>query len=249
LLRRAGFAAIVGTALIATPSAAIISDPLPRICNEFPHSDYVFSGKVLSEAWSQKEPIRGDPARIYRIRVGQVFKRKVPRIVRLFTPANSGGGGLDPGQAALVYAERLEGRIAFSGSSNSLSGPGVPTAIKQLRAYLANPPKAATIRGRIDGWVTGSMAPRPGARLLITDGRIRRFVRADRHGMFFATVRPGRWSVQIAEPGWASRTGVYSYDSAEGTRLIRGGCADLEIETAPSGGNLEGKPQWKRWPG
>jgi hypothetical protein len=74
LLRRAGFAAIIGTALIATPSAAIISDPLPRICNEFPHSDYVFSGKVLSEAWSQKESIRGDPARIYRIRVGQVFK-------------------------------------------------------------------------------------------------------------------------------------------------------------------------------
>jgi hypothetical protein len=67
--------------------------------------------------------------------------------------------------------------------------------------------------------------------------------------MFFATVRPGRWSVQIAEPGWASRTGVYSYDSAEGTRLIRGGCADLQIETAPPGGKLEGKPQWKRWLG
>ena len=75
----------LAAALLASPSAAFVSNPLPRICNEFQRSDYVFSGKVLSETYHWHEYFRGEPSEIFRIRVDHVFKGKVPRIVRLYT--------------------------------------------------------------------------------------------------------------------------------------------------------------------
>jgi hypothetical protein len=54
--------------------------------------------------------------------------------------------------------------------------------------------------------------------------------------------------VRIAEPGWASRSGVYTYDSAEHMRLSKGGCADIELETLAPKVRPFGLPAWKRWP-
>jgi hypothetical protein len=246
LLQRFGLAAITAS-LLASPSAAIVSNPPPRICNEYPHSDYVFSGRVLSHRWSEREQTRDSPSNIYRIRVDRVFKGKVPSIARAYTPADSGGGALDFSQRAIVFAERSEGHIVFSGSSNTASGAEVPKVMRQLRDYLANPPKVATIAGRIDGWLHGPMEPVGSVLLLVTNGRLKHFVRADRAGRFLAEVPPGRWSVQIAEPGWASRSGVYSYDFTMPLRLAKGGCADIELEIARPGDKLVG-PDWRRWP-
>lgn len=243
--RQPRFAFVASAAgLLSAPAAAIVADPAPRICNEYPHSDYVFSGKVLSYAWNEREYIRGDPSNIYRIRVDHVFKGKVPSTVRLYTPANSGGGGLGVGEPAIIFAERSEGHIVFSGSSNSDSGTGVPEVIAGIRAYLARPPRVATISGRID---RSGKTPFGGARLLVANGSTKRFVRADRRGTFRVAVAPGRWSVRIAEPGWASASGIYSYDSADKMVLRKGGCADVEIEAAAPNDKVYG-PGWKRWP-
>jgi hypothetical protein len=239
---------ILCVALLASPSAAIVSNPLPRICNEFRHSDYVFAGRVLSETNAWPRRLRGEGVTIYRIRVDGVFKGRVPRIARLYTANDSGRGVLTAGQLATVFARRYDGRMYFTGSSNSQSGAGATRVVADIRGYLLHPPTVTTISGRVDGNVRGGFGPLGGVRLLLTDGTAKRFVRADRHGKFLAAVPPGRWSVRIAEPGWASRSGVYSYDSAEKIQLRKGDCADLEVETAAPGERLEGLPPWKRWP-
>lgn len=135
----------------------------------------------------------------------------------------------------------------FGGSSNSVSGKRVSRVLSGIQQLVADPPQVATISGRVDGDVSGTMRPLGGVRLLLTNKKAQRFARSDSHGNFVKSVAPGRWSVRIAEPGWASRTGTYSYDSVEGTVLAKGGCADLEIETMAPGTKLEG-PGWKRWP-
>lgn len=238
------FVALSCATLLASPAAAIVSNPLPRICNEYPRSDYVFSGKVLSETYRWHEYLRGDPTTVYAIRVDHVFMGKVPRVAHLYTTNNSGRGVLDVGERAIVFADKQEGRMAFYGSSNSQSGAGVPTVVAGIRAYLAHPPKNATIAGRV-GTTT---EPLGGVRILVTNGAAKHFLRTDRSGSFVVSVPPGRWSVQIAEPGWASRSGVYSYDSAAGMLLRRGACADLQIEAAAPDEKLDGLPAWKRWP-
>lgn len=238
---------VIGTSLVAAPAAAIVSNPPPRVCNEFPRSDYVFSGKVLSDTYGRHARFRGGAAELYRIRVDRTFKGKVPPIVRLYTATDSGRGVLTVGQRAILFAGRTEGGIAFDGSSNSQSGSGVPKIIGEIQDYLNRPPTVATIAGRVDSWITGAMAPLGGVRLLLANGKTKRFVHADAQGAFLPSLSPGNWSVRIAEPGWASRTGVYSYDSAESTHLRTGGCADLQIETAAPGQKLDG-PNWKRWP-
>ena len=228
----------------ASPSDAIVSNPLPRICNEFRHSDYVFSGRVLSERSIWPRRLHGDGVTIYRIRVDQVFKGKLPRIAQLYTQNDSGRGVLDAGEHAAVLAQRYEGRMYFTGSSNSQSGPGAAKVVADILEYLRHPPSVTTIAGRLDNVTTGF----GGTRLLITNGKLKRFVRTDRNGMFLVTVPPGTWSAQIAEPGWASRTGVYTYDDADRMELGKGDCADLQIETAAPGEKLEGLPPWRRWP-
>jgi len=242
--RRIGLLVASAAALCSAPAGAIVADPPPRICNEYAHSDHVFSGRVLSETQHWHEYLRGDPTTVYEIRVDHVFKGKVPRVARLYTANNSGRGVLDTGQRAIVFAERQEGRMAFSGSSNSESGAGVPKVIAEIRAYLANPPSVATISGRID---RSGKTPVGGARLLVASGSTSRFVRANRNGTFQVAVTPGQWSVRIAEPGWASARGLYSYDSADKMVLRKGDCADLEIEAAAPHDKVYG-PGWKRWP-
>lgn len=234
-------------AVSASPVAAIRADPLPRICNEFPRSDYVFSGRVLSDTYHWHEFFRGEASEIYRIKVDRVFKGQVPEVVRLYTSVDSGRGTLNVGQPAIVFAYRQEGHIAFDGSSISQSGSGAAKVIAKVQQFLAAPPRVATISGRIDGWPKVFMEPLPGVRLLLSSGSIRKFVRSDAHGRFLVTVTPGVWSVRIAKPGWASRSGSYTYDSAERTRLKAGGCADVELETARPDEKLEG-PYWERWP-
>nr|NUR38117.1 hypothetical protein [Sphingomonas sp.] len=243
-MRRRFSLAVILAALFPSPSAAIVSNPLPRICNEFPRSDYVFSGKVISEGFSENEYGRGEGARTYRLRVDHVFKGKMPRLVRVITPADSGGGALDAGQPAIVFARDYKGRIDFSGSSNSQSGAATAKIIAQIRSYIAHPPEVATIAGRVDG-----RDPEPkGIRLLLMDGKSTKFVRTDSRGTLLASVHPGDWSIRIAESGWASRRGVYSYDNTEHMRLAKGGCADFELETLPPKVKPFGLPRWERWP-
>jgi hypothetical protein len=217
------------------------------VCNEFPHSNYVFSGKVLSTSFRRDQYLEGVPSNEYRIRVDHTFKGRVPHIVSIYSPADSGGGGLIVGARAIVFATRTKGLIVFSGSSNTLSGKGVPRVISDIQRYLANPPQVATISGRVYSWVTGTMKPLGGARLQLSSRNAREFARADSHGNFIASVTPGRWSVRIAQPGWASSTGTYTYDSADGMLLAKGGCADVELDTSAPGEKLYG-PGWKRWP-
>ena len=244
LRHRCAFVALIA---FASPSGAIISDPMPRVCNEFPHSDYVFSGKVLSTAFREniRVGVDRDASNQYRIRVDHVFKGHVPHRALIYTPADSGGGNLTVGQLAIIFATRTDSHIVFSGSSNSTSGIDTPRVVSEIKAFMIHPPKVATISGRVDA--SGPDAPLAGVRLLLSNGKARKFVRAGSHGRFTESVTPGHWSVRIAEPGWASRSGTYSYDFAEGTDLGRGGCADLELEVAAPGVKLEG-PDWKRWP-
>lgn len=245
MLRRAVIAAFA-IALFSSPSAAIRSDPLPRVCNEFRDSDYVFSGRVLSEKSIWPRRLHGEGVTIYRIRVDHVFKGKVHGIASVYTGNDSGRGVLNVGQRAAVLAQRYEGRMYFSGSSNSQSGAGTSKVLTDIRQYLRHPPTVTTISGRLDR--LPGVAPFGSARMLITNGKTRHFVRTDRKGMFLVSVAPGTWSAQIAEPGWASRTGVYTYDDADKMKLGKGDCADLQIETAAPGEKLEGRPLWKRWP-
>jgi hypothetical protein len=235
--------AACSTILLSAPSLAITANPLPRVCNEFPRSDYVFTGKVLSDTYQWHDYFRGEPSEIFRIRVGHVFKGRVPPIVRLYTSVDSGRGVLTTGQQAIVFATRIERRIAFDGSSNSRSGPGVSDLIRETQNYLSHPPQAASIAGRVDN----SGAPLGRVLLVVTNGRSRQFMRTDARGKFLVALPPGRWSIRIAEHGWASRTGAYSYDRAEDVKLAKGGCADLQIETAKPNEKLEG-PDWRRWP-
>ena len=229
------------------PCGAIVSNPLPRICNEFPHSDYVFSGKVLSDEFRQDVRIRGEPSEEYRIRVDHVFKGRVPHTVSIYTPADSARGVLTVEHRAIVFAARIEGHIVFSGSSNSTSGSDLSRVTSEIQDFMVHAPRVATVAGRVDGPNHGPDYPLGGVRLMLSSGKARKFVRTDSRGNFIELVTPGRWSVRIAEPGWASRTGIYTVDLAEGTNLAKGGCADLELETSPPGVKLEG-PDWKRWP-
>jgi hypothetical protein len=134
--------------------------------------------------------------------------------------------------------------MVFDGSSNSQSGAGAAKVIAQIQSYLADPPKVATIAGRVDG--TGNRSPK-GTRLFLTNGKARQFVQTDAQGVFLAIVAPGSWSVQIAEPGWGSRSGVYSYNFGMPIHLAKGGCADIELETGWADKSLTGIG-WMRWP-
>lgn len=226
----------------ATPVSAFVPNPMPRVCNAFPKSDYVFTGKVLSDRVRWHEYIADSPSEVFRIRVDRIYKGKLPSTVNLYTEVDSGRGVLWRGQEAVVFANRKGRRIFFDGSTESRSGAEVPKIVAEIGKYLAHPPHGATIRARVN--LSGQ--PLKGVRLLLTNGKARLFVRTNSNGMVIAQVDPGRWSVRIAEAGWASRRGIYSYDFAEPIRLRKGGCADLEIETAAPGEKLQG-PGWRKW--
>jgi hypothetical protein len=228
-------AAALAVALAAIPAAAIVSDPPSRVCTQYQRSDAVFIGDVLSETRDDSDEAPIDYSISWRVRVVERFKGALPRVVTIHTSNTSAREHLDVERRHIVFARRAHGgRLNISGGGNTRSGPQSVPIVDAIRRYIARPPAAPTIRGR----VMALRAERLGTflagagrmRLEFTNGRgeiVRG--RSDAGGRFLQPLTPGTWRVRVAEPGWSSRTGDYSYQDIGRIPLGRSGCADVQI--------------------
>jgi hypothetical protein len=226
--RALAVAAALAAVAIAGPSAAIVANPKPRVCNEFLRSTYVFAGTVLGEG-QLAENGSTELTHFYRVRVGEVFKGRMGSEVTLFTTNNSARGVLEAGRRSVIFAELFAGKAAFSGSSNTTSEPGVDAVIAEIRAVAQRDRQSASVAGRAD--IDGSPGhPAAGLQLDVAGVSGHHTVRTDSAGRFVVAVAPGRYAVRVAEQGWISRRGTYSYDDPADLLLPRGGCADVQLE-------------------
>lgn len=223
-------AAVILAALAGPPAQAIVPDPPPRVCTEFDDSDAVFIGDVLSERREGVTDANIDYAISWRVRVVERFKGSLPRVVTVHTSDTSAREELDVGRRHIIFAFRAHGgRLNISGGGNTRPAPQSASAIAAVRRHLAHPPADATIAGQVVAYrrfLEGTGPLR--LEFMNSDGEVVRG-RSDREGRFSQVVRPGVWRVRVAEPGWTSERGDYSYQDVENIRLTRGGCTDIQI--------------------
>lgn len=213
-------ATAVAVASLAVPSSAIVATPAPRVCAAFSSVDAVVAGHLSDERV-------GRDWVSWALRVERRYKGAVPARVRIYTPNDSGRGTPDNGRRNILFLTRENGRLTIGGSDPNGGGAAVEA---EVRALAAKPRRGPGTIALLVASEQGNAMRGLLVRLRHAGGERERTVRTDTAGKALLRAAPGRWTAEVAEPGWTSRFSLYTYQRADGFDLAPGGCADLRLE-------------------
>lgn len=210
----------LAAASLAVPSSAIVATPAPRVCAAFSSADAVVVGHLSDEGvgWEWTS---------WALRVERRYKGSVPARVRIYTPNDSGRGTPDDGRRNILFLTRENGRLTIGGSDPNGGGASVEA---EVRALAAKPRRGPGTIALLVANEQGDAMRGVRVRLRHAGGERERTVRTDTAGKALLRAAPGRWTAEVADPGWTSRFSLYTYQRADGFDLAPGGCADLRLE-------------------
>jgi len=213
----------VTAASLAVPSSAIVATPPPPLCAAFSNADLVVTG--MASAYSVDDEWQG-----WTVTVDRFYKGRAPQRLRVVTQNTSACGRAEAGKRNILFIERRGGRFQIWGSDPNSSGAAMAPVEAEVEALAAKPAKGP---GSISLYVASEQgAAMPGVRVRLrhVGGERERTVRTDTAGKALLRAAPGRWTAEVADPGWTSRFSLYTYQRADGFDLAPGGCADLRLE-------------------
>lgn len=210
-------------ALLAVPSSAIVATPAPRVCAAFSNAEAVVAGHLgverVGSEWTSWE-----------VRVDRRYKGAVPQRFRIYTPNDSSRGIAEAGRRNILFLTREGGRLRIGGSDPNGSGAAMAAVEAEVQALAARPARGSGTIAILVASEQGEAARGVRVRLKQQGGTRERTIRTDTAGKALVRAAPGRWTAEIAEPGWGSRFSIYTYQRADGFVLAPGGCADLRLE-------------------
>lgn len=210
--------------LVTTQSGAIVAKPEPRHCAAWSNADAVLIGRVGARRLSADGDVISWPVTVH-----QTLKGNVPATIVVTSENASSRATPNELQRNMLFLHKIGRRFEIRGSDPNGGGPRLAAMEAEARK-LARPGKRAT--GSVSILVADEVgAPRQGyaVRLSQRQGKLVRTVRTGSKGEVRLDLPPGAWSADVVEPGWYSRTSLYSYNS-DRFMLRAGGCADLRLE-------------------
>jgi hypothetical protein len=210
---------------------AVCSQPHPRVCAEFFHSDAVFTGTVISVRNGPKRETNPD-GWFYRVKVTRSYRGSNGHTVDIFTGNDSGRFPLQEGHMYLLFAYKEEGILKIDNCGNSAELSEAGEAIRQVESVLANMKSASG--GDIGGRVVGEQDAGTNGIAVTASGGGKKYTGVtDRDGRFHIHVPPGKYVVWPETSQWIVTPYDLSYDKEDHVLVERGSCAELQFLASP----------------
>jgi len=217
-------------ALLGSQAGALCKEPRPRlVCAEYFHSKAVVIAR-LAGVTAVKDSYDDVAGTYYSMIVEQTLGGQIPRLFRIYEGNDSGRARFDwkAGDSYLLFllGENLNGGWVIDGCGNSGPLEQRQTILQQVKAIDSTSDRAL-IQGSVGGISIGF--PLAGIRIEARGPGGVSNTKTGSDGRFELHVAPGKYKVQVFDPGKTFMPADITYEDPNALVLETGSCAQVQF--------------------